>query len=298
MDWAQHGRHWPHQDKSRFVHSGARQWHLQQWTAPSRQSPQLVLLHGTGASTHSWRGLAPLLARHAGVLAIDLPGHGFSEAAPSAAATLPGMADSLRGLLAELDLRPSLLIGHSAGAAIAVRMALDQPGLCDAIISLNGALLPLRGMSGQLFSPLAKLLAAHPLVPRLFSWHATDPRLVRRLIAGTGSQLDDEGLALYGQLVADKGHVAGALAMMANWDLRALAGELPRLRTPLHLLAAEQDRTVSPSHSQRVARLVPGSTFTILHSLGHLAHEEQPNRLLAQIQPWIEAAGAPTDLPA
>ena len=289
MDWALHGQRWPHHDKSRFVRSAGRRWHVQQWAAPTPQAPQLVLLHGTGASTHSWRGLAPLLARHAGVLAIDLPGHGFSDAAPGPAVTLPGMANSLRQLLQELALRPSLLVGHSAGAAIAVRMALDQPGLCAAIVSLNGALLPLHGLAGQLFSPLAKLLAAHRLVPQLFSWRAADPKLVRRLIAGTGSRLDEEGLALYGQLVADTAHVAGALAMMANWDLRPLAAELPRLRTPLHLLVAELDRTVPPGHSQQVARLVPGSTLTMLPGLGHLAHEEQPQQLLAQMRPWIVA---------
>ena len=79
MDWARDGRDWPHHQHSRFVSSGGRRWHVQQWPAPSAHAPQLLLLHGTGASTHSWRDLVPLLARHAGVVALDLPGHGFTD---------------------------------------------------------------------------------------------------------------------------------------------------------------------------------------------------------------------------
>lgn len=293
MDWARDGHSWPHHDKSRFVLSGGRRWHVQQWVAAAADAPQLLLLHGTGASTHSWRGLAPLLGRAAGVLAVDLPGHGFSDAARGQGATLPGMAAGLAALLQEIGLRPSVLVGHSAGAAIAARMALDRPQGLRSVISLNGALLPLHGWAGQLFSPLAKLLAANRLVPQLFSWRAADQLLVRRLIAGTGSRIDDAGVALYGRLVADPAHVAGALAMMANWDLRALAAELPRLRSPLHLLAGARDRTVPPSVSQRVAGMLPASTLELLPGLGHLAHEEQPQQVFELMRPWIEGSGMP-----
>ena len=66
MDWARAGDNWPHRESSRFVSSGARRWFVQQWPAPSPKAPQLLLLHGTGASSHSWRSLAPLLAQQAG----------------------------------------------------------------------------------------------------------------------------------------------------------------------------------------------------------------------------------------
>jgi len=290
MDWARDGRDWPHHAHSRFVAAAGQRWHVQQWPAPAQGAPELLLLHGTGASTHSWRSLAPLLARHAGVITVDLPGHGFSDAARGDGATLGGMARGLGGLLREISARPSVLVGHSAGAAVAVRMALDHPRRHRCVIGLNAALLPLHGWAGPFFSPLARLLAANRLVPHLFAWRAADHRLVRRLLAGTGSKLDEEGVALYGRLVADPAHVAGALAMMARWDLPALAAELPRLRTPLHLLAAERDRTVPPSNSKRVADMLPGATLIPMSGLGHLAHEEQPQRVFKQLLPLITAA--------
>ncbi len=293
MDWARDGRDWPHHRHSRFVSSGGRRWHVQQWPAPSAQAPQLLLLHGTGASSHSWRGLVPLLAPHAGVLALDLPGHGFSDPARGDGATLPGMARGVAALLRLMDLRPTVLLGHSAGAAIAVQMALDGETRATAldapasIISLNGALLPLHGLAGQVFSPLAKLMASNRLVPYLFSKTAADTARVRRLVASTGSSLDEEGVALYGRLVSDPAHVAGALAMMAHWDLHALAARLPQLRTTVHLLAAEHDRTLPPGHARRVATRLPQSDLLLLPGLGHLAHEEAPQRVYDLLWPLV-----------
>jgi magnesium chelatase accessory protein len=289
MDWARDGRDWPHAERSRFVEGAGRRWFVQQWPAPSAAAPRLLLLHGTGASTHSWRGLAPLLAARAGVTAIDLPGHGFSDAASGDGATLDGMARDVAALLRAIGLAPSALIGHSAGAAVAVRMARERPDAVQAVIGLNAALLPLRGLAGQLFSPMARLLAANRLVPRLFAMRAAAPVRVRRLLAGTGSTLDDAGVALYGRLVADPAHVAGALAMMAHWDLHAVARALPGLRTPLHLLVGERDRTVPPADAERVRVLLPTATVQRLQGLGHLAHEEDPQQVCARLGPLVGA---------
>jgi magnesium chelatase accessory protein len=288
VDWARDGRDWPHHAHSRFVASEGRRWHVQQWPAPSAHAPQLLLLHGTGASTHSWRHLVPHLVPRAGVVALDLPGHGFSDAARGDGATLPGMARGVAALLREIGIQPAVLIGHSAGAAVAVRMALDDASGPAIVVSLNGALLPLHGLAGQLFSPLAKLLASNRLVPRLFAWRADDDARVRRLIGATGSHIDEASIALYRRLVSDPAHVAGALAMMANWDLRMLAAELPRLQAPLQLLAAEGDRTLPPAHARRVAALLPQAGLSLLPGLGHLAHEEAPQRVFDVLWPLVE----------
>jgi magnesium chelatase accessory protein len=283
LDWERDGRGWPHHERSRFVTAGGLRWHLQQWPGPQPGAPQLLLLHGTGASTHSWRGLAPLLAQRLGVVAVDLPGHGFSAAAPAGSAGMRGMAAGITALLRAIDIAPLCIVGHSAGAAIAVTMALaavaGAPGGPATIIGLNAALLPLRGLAGSIFSPAAKLLALNPLVPHFFAWHATDRMVLQRLLASTGSRLDDEGVVLYRRLIGSPAHVAGALAMMAQWDLPALALELPRLRTTLHLVVAANDGTIPPADASRVQALVPGTRTTVLAGLGHLAHEERPQQI-------------------
>jgi magnesium chelatase accessory protein len=273
LNWEREGPHWPHHAASRFVHAAGLRWHVQ----VMGEGPVWLLLHGTGASTHSWRGLAPRLARHATVVMPDLPGHGFTDPLPNPRQALPAMATALGELLQALKLPlPQELLGHSAGAALGARMVLDGRVRPRRLVSINGALQPFQGVAGVVFAPMARLLATQPLVPRLFAWRARDGAAVRRLVASTGSRLDDEGLALYARLVRSPAHVAGALAMMANWDLAPLWHALPRLAVPLHLISGSRDGTVPPAQAEAAARHVPGARVWRLADLGHLAHEEAP----------------------
>ena len=288
--WERDGLDWPHRDASNFVQAGGLRWHVQRFGNSAGDLPVALLIHGTGASTHSWRGLAPLLTPHFSVLAMDLPGHGFTSmpagGAGSAQMSLPGMAQAMNALLNALELKPSLVVGHSAGAAIAVRMCLDSLVSPALVASLNGAFLPLGGLAGQVFSPVAKLMAATPLVPRLFAWRAAEPAVLQKLIDGTGSRLDATGLALYGKLIRNPGHAAGALGMMANWDLSALVRDLPRLGTAIDLVVGENDRTIAPRQARRVLALLgpaARATLTTLPDLGHLAHEERPDVVAAHL---------------
>jgi magnesium chelatase accessory protein len=275
LDWERDGRDWPNREASRFVAAAGLRWHVQQMG----DGPVVLLAHGTGASTHSWRGLAPILAERFTVVAPDLPGHGFTQAPPGFSLSLPSMAKALSGLMQTLETRPVLAVGHSAGAAILARMALDGDIAPRALVSLNGALLPLHGLPGHLFSPIARLLFATSLAPRLFAWRARDPQVVLRLLHGTGSTIDAVGIELYGRLARDPAHVAAALGMMASWDLHPLQRELPHLAPHLVLVAGGRDRMIPPSHALRVRRLVPGAEMVVLPDLGHLAHEEHPDAI-------------------
>jgi magnesium chelatase accessory protein len=237
-------------------------------------------VHGLGASTHSWRKLAPLLAKNFRVVALDLPGHGFTDLPKAHQMSLRGMTSALEALIRELGLAPAHCLGHSAGAAILARMCLDKMITPVNLISLNGALLPLGG-AGHVFSPLAKLLFKAPFVPvpRLFAWIGQDRRAVVRLLRATGSTIDPEGIDLYAQLLGNSRHLEGTLAMMANWDLRQLQRDLPRLKTPLILVVGSRDRTVPADEAFRVRDLVPGSKLVCIRHVGHLAHEERSQQV-------------------
>ena len=288
LQWDIDGRDWPHRQASSFVQAAGLRWHVQRFGAGNEQLPLVLLIHGTGASTHSWRGLIPLLTPYFRLLSLDLPGHAFTDmpagGPTSPQLSLPGMAQAIHALMSVLGLSPALVIGHSAGAAIGVRMCLDSLIAPKLVVSVNGAFLPLGGVAGKLFSPAARLMSVLPFIPQVFSWRAADPAVLQRLVDGTGSKLDATGMALYGKLVSNPGHAAGALAMMANWDLPHLMQDLARLQTPLCLVAASQDRTVSPREASRVMAILPSSTrcsLATLPSLGHLAHEERPDLVAA-----------------
>jgi magnesium chelatase accessory protein len=288
--WERDGRDWPNRAFSRFVGTGAQRWHVQ----VMGEGPVVLLIHGTGASTHSFRKLAPLLAPHYTVVAPDLPGHGFTDAPSSSAGySLPGVAHGLAALLQVLNLKPVLAAGHSAGAAVALRMTLNGSITPAAVVSMNGALLPFPGMAHDFFSPIARLLASSSVTAKAFSLLAGSRPSVERMLRSTGSRIDPEGMRLYARLAGNPGHVHAALALMANWDLRPLARDLPHLSSRLILVTGSQDGMVPPAESYRVRALVRKAELVSLHGLGHLAHEERPDEVAALVQRTMphEAAG-------
>jgi magnesium chelatase accessory protein len=283
--WDRDGRNWPNREASRFVRAGGITWHVQQFG----QGPPALLLHGTGASSHSWAWLAPHLRDRFTLIAPDLPGHAFTGGLPKNRMTLRGMATAMAALLAELRISPHLAIGHSAGAAIAAQMALDGAMSPRMIVAVNGALSPFRGTASRLFPALAKLLFVNPLTSRLFAWRAGREGTVERLIEGTGSHIPARSLAIYERLFRSPDHVAGALAMMANWQLEPFAEALPRLTPRLVQIVGSNDLAVPPDEAFQLARRVPGASVEVLRGPGHLAHEEEPFRVGEVI---IRAAGA------
>ncbi len=280
------GADWPHRSASRRVRAGGLDWHVQEMGA----GPVMLLLHGTGASTHSWRDLAPIMAEHYRVVMIDLPGHGFTGMPGRGGLTLPGMAGLVGALMRTLSLKPAVIVGHSSGAAVAIEAALSGELAPQAIVSINGALRPIA--NSRLLSPLAGLLFLNPLMPRLFAWRAKGQDAVARVLAGTGSTLDRKGVELYQRLFRNSGHVAGALGMMANWDLEGFARRLPKLGCQLILLAARGDRAVPASDAMLIASLLPGSRVIGIDRGGHLAHEEHPQAIATLILEALDQSRA------
>ena len=278
LSFERDGQTWPNRDASRFVYAAGIDWHVQE----IGEGQVLLLLHGTGAATHSWRGMIPLLAPHFRIVAIDLPGHGFTRKPPSTLLSLPGMANGVCQLLQVLGVQPALVAGHSAGAAVTIRMALDCRIAPKGLVAINGALTPYGGEANRILAPLAKLLFLNPFMPRFFAWQAGNRAAVQRLIKNTGSTIDAEGIDLYRTLVSNSEHVAAALGMMANWDLQPLSRDMGLLDIPLLLIAGSADKAIKSEDAFKVRALAQNAKVEILRGLGHLAHEEQP-KLVADL---------------
>jgi magnesium chelatase accessory protein len=108
----------------------------------------------------------------------------------------------------------------------------------------------------------------------------------------TGSKLDAEGIRLYRILAGNAEHVSAALGMMANWDLPRLERDMPKLTAPLTLVVALRDEMVKPSVAEGVKMLLPTAELIRLPGLGHLAHEEAPEKVHEIIREACRAAPA------
>lgn len=282
--WEGEGRDWPHRAHSRFVDAARLRWHVQ----VMGEGPVLLLLHGTGAATHSWRGLLPLLAREFTLVAPDLPGHGFTTGRPLGGLAMPAIARAAGDLLRALDMQPMAIVGHSAGAAIAARMALDGIADPSRILGLSAALLPFPGLAAKLFPSLARMLFVNPFAPYVFAQMVRTPADADRFLArSTGSRIDAAGVRCYQALFATPAHCDGAITMMADWDLEALRRDLPRLSLPMHLIHGDRDAAIPLASAREAAALIPGADLVTLPGLGHLAHEERPGDVAALIRDHV-----------
>lgn len=283
-DWNIDGRDWPNRDASSFVQTNDYNWHVQQMG----EGPVCLLLHGTGAATHSWREVMPLLAEHYRVIAMDLPGHGFTRPNLRRAVSLEGMSHSISALLGELDAEPALIVGHSAGVAIGAQLLLDN-GWKTPLVGFAPALMPFPGLAARIFPQLAKMLFTNPLVSFIFARLARYPgETAKFLKRATGSKIGAEGEKYYERLFSRPGHCDGAIRMMANWRLEDLQERLPRIDAPVLLIHAANDSAIPESAVRKAAALIPGCETLDMEKLGHLAHEEDPGQAVHIIRKFAK----------
>jgi len=280
LTWRRDGAEWPNRETSRFITAGHLTFHVQR----KGSGPVVLLIHGTGASTHSWRDVLPLLAKDFDVIAVDLPGHAFTSGARPGDLTLAGMAAALVGLLRVLEVKPEVMVGHSAGAPVCAAMHFDHDVRPALIVSLNGAWRPFPGLAGKIFPVVARLLHLNPAIAQMVTWRAGNRDAIRRLIEGTGSTIDEQGLALYARLFQDPLHVNNVLRMMAGWDLAPVTSRIDRLETACLLIAASDDLAVPAETSIDLGRRLSNASVENIRGGGHLLHEVKPGETVALIR--------------
>lgn len=283
---------WPHKTKSRFVQVDSIRWHLtefpcEQEPTDSAETPVVLMVHGTAASSHSWHGVAPQLARHYKVVCVDLPGHHLTRIYDPNLLTLKNMAMAIERLIAHEGWSLEAIVGHSAGAAVMIKLAgqLSQPP--RALVSIAGALTPFGGILAPFFSATAQVLSQIPGLPNIVSLRAKSDRGMRRLVKQTGSDLDDQGFKCMQYLLQQPGHVKSVLRMMANWNLQDIETHMESLNLKFLSIEMANDTAVPPGQAARILASNENAVGLRLEGLGHLGHEEQPERVADEILKFI-----------
>jgi magnesium chelatase accessory protein len=277
---------WPHREHSRSLRVGALDWHVQ----VMGRGPTLLLLHGSGASAHSWADLMEMLAGHATVVAPDLPGHAFTTGARAVDMTLPGMQDALAGLLAALQLpAPVLVAGHSAGAALALRWALSSSRPPGAVVGFNPSLVAPASVYTDWFAPLVNPVATSAPVAQMLAALAVRTGMVDSLLNSTQSVLPSAQRERYKLLFSRPDHVRGAMGFMAAADLPALLAEGARLPGTAHFIVGTRDTWV-PEASLRpvIEKHFPRARVERWVG-GHVLHEEMPAKSASLLIGVLEA---------
>lgn len=245
------------------------------------RGPTLLALHGTGSSSHSYRPLMRELGYRFRIVAPDLPGHAETRVLRERPLTLDAMAKAVAALCRTEGYEPQVVVGHSAGAAVAMRLVLDGAVRPELLVGLASAATPLRGLSRVVFPKVARVAAraARSKASGLFSLWVGRRQKVRQLLESIGSDLDPAQLRAYERLAAQPRHIEGVLSMLSSWNVAPLTARLPDIGTRVLLIAGQDDHAVPLAEQVRLLRALPDACLEVVPNAGHLLHEQRPEAI-------------------
>lgn len=255
--------------------------------------PAVVLVHGFGGSTWSWRATAPALAA-AGfrVVMLDLVGFGLTPRAWRLSTTHEAQAERVLGVMDALGIDRATLVGHSMGGSVVAWLAARHPSRLDGVVLVDAAAGPAAGGGG---SPLGALLEL-PNIRRIgqlaLRLILTDEQLAAALRSAYAdpSRLTTATLAGYTAPLRVADWDLGLLAVVRDGGANALdrpIGEV--LRMPTLVVWGREDPWIPLASGEALRAALPAAAWAVIDDAGHLPMEEQPAAFNTVLLEWLEA---------
>ena len=281
---------------SRFVTAGGIDVH---YTETGSGEPAIVLLHGFGASTFSWRDVVGPLAERGRVIAFDRPAFGLTERPmrgewdPDAFAdgspySPAAQADLVVALLDAWGIDRAVLVGHSAGGSIAVLTALEHPDRVEALVLVDAAVYTEGGPPALVYP-----LLTTPQMRRI------GPLIARSIGGGAGDRFLE--FAWYDPTLITPEIRAGYRAplQVADWDRalweltvarspQRLAKRVGEIACPTLVVTGAEDAVVPPADAERLAAEIPGAEYVSIEAAGHVPHEERPEPFVNAVYRFLD----------
>jgi pimeloyl-ACP methyl ester carboxylesterase len=243
----------------------------------------VVLLHGYSASIEWWEQVAPQLARDQRVIAVDLVGHGGSEAPGDGGSySAAEQAKAVHNALVQLGVRHAVLIGHSMGGAVSAELARQYPDLVERVVVSD--------------TPAADDLVTMPLLGKMVCWPVIGPALdrFRTVDAITESSLQtgfgaDYPVPDYAHRSLERLTYAGVCD--STEGPHPVVETLAALHKPVLVLWGDQD-VLTPTAPNVERYTEAGLTPVVIKGSGHTPMVEQPDQFLAAVTDFVRTPGS------
>jgi pimeloyl-ACP methyl ester carboxylesterase len=254
--------------------------------------PAILLLHGIGDNSDSWREVMATLAQDHTVVAPDLLGHGRSDK-PRADYAVAAYANGMRDLLSVLGIDRATIVGHSLGGGVAAQFAYQYPDRCERLVLVGSGgiardVTPLLRVAA---SPLADFFLPALHLPLTELVGTVGVEVLRRLGTDLGQDADDL-LRVFGALPdgASRRAFVRTLRSVVDWrgqvvtmlDRCYLARGMPTL-----LVWGARDAVIPVSHAHLAHAAMPGSRLEIFEDAGHFPHHADPQRFLSVLGDFL-----------
>jgi 4,5:9,10-diseco-3-hydroxy-5,9,17-trioxoandrosta-1(10),2-diene-4-oate hydrolase len=251
---------------------------------PGPERPTVVLIHGFANSLQTFRRLAPLLAPHFHVVAVDAPGFGLSAKPADHDYGNAAQARTISRFAAALGLGRYVVGGHSMGGTLATYIATTDPDVTGLVLMNPGIITTgVPPITQYMVFPLPRVMA------RTFGSRDFRERFLRQSFIDQ-SIVTPEVMADMMLAPRSQGYLAGMTTMMGQYE----TGDEPRIasevRVPTLIAWGMQDKSKKPDELDELARLIPGAAVARIERSGHYVQEEQPAAvaaaMIAMIPQW------------
>ena len=269
-----------------------------EWEGPPETT--FVMVHGLGGSHLSWLQVGQGLSGQGRVVALDLPGFGWSPR-EGRSSGLMGLRKTLSGFIGEIATGRVVLCGNSMGGALAILQTAVEPDSVDGIV-----------LSGSVF-PWVKGGMPHPLVLATFALYESrfgdrfvaaraasisperGVRLSFRMIAADVSTIPDEVIQRHVDLARERQSdpdaipaflEAGRSLIRLGKQPSAIARALDPITAPVLVLHGRRDRLVPAAFAEAELGRRPTWRGRIFPDLGHVPQMEAPGRWIAEVADW------------
>jgi pimeloyl-ACP methyl ester carboxylesterase len=252
--------------------------------------PPVLLIHGFGASTYTWRHIAPDLARDHRVIAVDLKGFGQSDKPFDAGYSVLDQAELLAELIETRDLRDLTIVGHSFGGGVALRLALEGDQRLEGRIS---KLVLLDTIAYQQHVPIFFQMLNMPVVSQVgvrMVPASLQTRIALQIAYFDDSKIEQSEVETYAaplKTAAGKHAIIQSARQILPQDIGELSERYQSIQTPTLILWCDHDRIVPLEVGLKLRRTLPNSTLRLVEDCGHMPQEEQPASTLGLIKDFI-----------
>lgn len=244
-------------------------------------APVIVMVHGFSYSLESWDAWARDLSADYRVIRMDLPGHGLTGPDPQRRYSVPQTVDFLGALIDELGLDHVTLVGNSLGGLVSWRLAAQRPDLVARLILVAPGAYSINGVTDQ---PVA--------VPMGVSFYFTQAPEAMVAAASAGLFGDarrmDPGLpGRVHDLMQTPGVGQALVERLEVFTLPDPTADLARVQAPALVLWGGRDVMIPVAQASRITADLPQAELIIYDDLGHIPHEEDPARTVADVRAFL-----------
>jgi pimeloyl-ACP methyl ester carboxylesterase len=260
------------------------------YTVEQGEGPPVLLIHGFGTNSYTWRYITPDLARDHKVIAVDLKGFGQSDKPFDDRYAATDQAELLVKLILDRDLHDLTLVGHSFGGGVALLLALEADtrleGRIAKLVLLDTIAYP------QSIPVFFKLLDV-PVVSQL-SMRMAPPtlqiQLALRIAYFDDSKIGADEVAAYAEpmkTAAGKHAIIYSARQILPADVEQISARYASITLPTLILWCDHDRIVPLAIGLKLKRQMPNASFGLVEQCGHMPQEEQPEATLLRIRQFL-----------